>query len=259
MPPNDVYKLVNEYTGKALLIDKNLSEAYSVLGLINTYYYWDWSKAETYFRRALQLNPNSATNHIYYSYLLTFTKRHEEAIAEAKKAQELDPISEYVNTHLGSAYYYNDQYDKAIEELKSVISLNSDYAEAYLFLSIAYSKSLMFKNAVLACTRAYNLSKGLPIIAASQAAIYQVLKRYDRADEILEELLQRSRTEYIPASSFYVIYNSRGDKDLAYQWLKQAIDDHDSMLPWLNVHPDRLGRPPDEPRFKELLKKAGLK
>ena len=91
-PPNEAWPKVQEYTKKALELDSTLAEAYALLGRINTNYDWDWKTAERNFKKALQLNPNSARIHINYSVLLTYTERNEEAIVEAKRAQELDPL-----------------------------------------------------------------------------------------------------------------------------------------------------------------------
>ncbi len=96
--PDEAYPKANEYANMALKIDSTLAEAYSILGNVNTFYYWKWEKAEQHFRHALEINPNSALIHIYYSFLLTSTGRHEEALSEAKLARELDPLSSYINT-----------------------------------------------------------------------------------------------------------------------------------------------------------------
>jgi adenylate cyclase len=131
VPPNDAYPKLEHYLNKALGISNTLAEAHYVTGLINTYYYWNWKKAELSFKQALQINPNSAYSHIYYSFLLTCTGRHKEAIREAKRAQELDPLSSYINSYVGSAYYYGSQFDRAIEECQMVISINPNYYIAH--------------------------------------------------------------------------------------------------------------------------------
>ena len=101
IPPNEGYTKIKEYIEKALKIDNTLADAYTLLGIINTHYLWVFKEAEKNFQHALQINPNLSMSHLYYSMFLIFTGRHEEAISEAKRAQQLDPLSIYINTYTG--------------------------------------------------------------------------------------------------------------------------------------------------------------
>ena len=106
VPPDEGYPKANEYVNKALKIDSTLAEAYWQLGNNNTFYYWNWKEAERNYKHALQINPNSPMMHIEYSLLLSIIGRHEEAISEAKRAQELDPFPGYINTLVGVHLYF---------------------------------------------------------------------------------------------------------------------------------------------------------
>ena len=127
IPPGKAYPRIQEYVKKALKIDNNLAEAYSLLATINTFNYWDWKEAERNYRRALQINPNSPIIHTNYSVRLSFTGRHKEAIPEAKRAEELDPLSSYINARAGMAFQMAGLYDKAIEELQMALTLNPHF------------------------------------------------------------------------------------------------------------------------------------
>jgi adenylate cyclase len=148
MPPNDAYPQSEKFVDKALGISHNLAEAHAVMGLINTFFYWNWKKAEQSFKQAILLNPNSAYFHIYYSFLLSCTGRHKQAIKEAKRAQELDPLSSYINSYVGSAYYYGSQFDRAIEECQMVISIDPNYYLAHQWLSLAYFENAIIKESL---------------------------------------------------------------------------------------------------------------
>jgi TolB-like protein/Tfp pilus assembly protein PilF len=270
--PNDAYPTLEKYVNRALEISNTLAEAHSVMGLINTFYYWNWKRAELSFKQALQLNPNSAYIHIYYSFLLNCTGRTKEAINEAKRAQELDPLSSYISTYVGGAYYYDSQFDRAIEECQMVISINPNYYIAYEYLSLAYSEKAMIKEslgehkqaieaiqkAFEAIQKAVDLSNGVPFMVSILACTYYLIGNKDEADKLFASLKKRSKTEYIQATCFYMIHSVREEEDLAFEWLERACKEHDSYLPWFRFNPNDMVRIPDEPRYHALLKKYGL-
>jgi tetratricopeptide (TPR) repeat protein len=259
VPPNNAYPQAKEYVNKALEIDNTLAEAYSLLGCINMNYYWDWKAAERELKLALEFNPNNGLTHIYYAMLLTFIERNEEAIAEAKRAQELDPLSSWINTVVGNVYDWALQLDKAIEEYRMVISINPNYFLPHYHLGISYTGKSMIKKAVAEYKRAIDLSDGHPIVIASLAACYYYMRKRDETEKLYINLKKRSKTEYIHPLSFYLIHKTRGDQDQAFECFEQMCNEHDSFLPWMLVYPYERYRIPDEPKFNELLEKVGLK
>jgi len=258
MPPNEAYPKANEYINKALEIDNTLAEANSLLGMINFNYYWHWKKAELNFKQALRINPNSALIHIYYSFLLTCTENHEKAISEAKRAQELDPLSGYINSNVGTVYNWAGQYDRAIEACKKSISLNPNYYLAHYQLGFAYRGKSLLKEAFAEFKKAFELSEGIPLLVSVLAGFYNHIGNKDQAKKLLDNLLKRSRTEYVPATCLYLIYRNLNEPELAFKWLEQAFKDRDSFIPWFKVIPIDILRIPDEPRYKTLLKTWGL-
>jgi TolB-like protein/Tfp pilus assembly protein PilF len=255
IPPNEAFPKMNEYVNNALKIDSTLAEAYSILGSINTYYYWDWKEAERNFKQALQLNPNSILAHIYYSFLLTFTDRHENAIYEAKRAQELDPLSPFINTHVGVAFYYTGQYDRAIEEYRMSLTINPNYFLTHYKLGEAYWAKAMIKEAISEYEKAVELSDSSPIVKTSLMLSYYSIGKEGQAEKLFYDLKKRSGTEYIPASTFALIYGFRGEEDLALEWLKRACNDHDTYLPWLRANPLII---PEGSKYLKLLKDVGM-
>jgi TolB-like protein/Tfp pilus assembly protein PilF len=272
MRPNDAFPKSEKFVNKALGISNILAEAHSVVGLINTFYYWNWKKAELSFKQAIQLNPNSAYIHIYYSFLLSCTGRHKEAITEAKRAQELDPLSSYINSYVGSAYYYGRQFDRTIEECQMVISIDPNYYLAHQWLSLAYLENAIIKEslgehekalvemekALEEMEKTVKFSNDVPFMVSSLACGYYMFGKKDHAETLINNLEKRSKKEYIQPICFSMFHQVRGEQDLAFEWLERACKEHDGFLPWFRFVPSDATRIPDEPRYHALLRKYGL-
>ena len=195
---------------------------------------------------------------MWYAFLLTFTERYEEAIIEAKRAQELDPLSVWISAHLGQIYLMAGQYDRAIEELQMTLELDPDYWIAHMNLGMAYMGKFMIEEVIVEYEKAADLSGDNPLTMAFLANSYYEVGRKTEADKLFDSLKQRSRVEYIPPWCFCLIHKALGEMDHYYEWLEKACIEHDSFLPWVRVYPFERYRIPDEPRYNELLKKAGL-
>jgi adenylate cyclase len=255
IPPFEGYPKANELCNKALKLDSTLAEAYWQLGNNNTFYYWNWKEAELNYKHAIQINPNLPLNHIEYSLLLSCIGRHEEAISEAKRAQKLDPFSGYVNTLAGVTYIFAGQLDRAIEEFQKSLTINPKYFMTHFELGVVYLLKSMFRESVAEYEKAADLSDGNPFVIGSLVSGYYLIGKKDKADELFENLKKRTETEYVPATTFYLIHRFRGEEDLAFEWLKRACTEHDTFLPLLRVTPNII---PEGSRYIALLKEAGL-
>jgi adenylate cyclase len=253
--PDKAYPKIFEYVNRALEIDNTLAEAYWALGCINIYYYWNWKEAERNFRHALQINANPSIIHIDYSVLLTITGRHEEAITEAKRAQELDPLSAYINTRVGQIFFYAGQLERAIEELQMTLTMNPSYYFAHFELGVAYLLKSMFNESITEYQKAIDLSYKNPFIIACMVCNYYRLGKKEQADKLLESLKKRSETEYVPATCFFLIHRLLGEEDQALEWLKKACGEHDTWLPWLRALPFIVS---EGSNYMALLKEMGM-
>jgi len=256
--PNEAYPKIKVYVKKALDLNNSLAEAYVVRGNINRLYDWNWKAAEQNYKRALQLNPNLAEAHMFYAFSLAFTEQSEESILEAKRAQELDPLSSWINAHVGMLYVHDGEHDKAIEELKMTKVMDPDYWNTYNYLGDAYAGKFMLEEAIEEYEKAADLSGENPVVLAVLANTYYNYGQNTKGDKLFDSLKQRSKNEYIPPMCFCLIHQARGEMDLYYKWLEKACKEHDGFLPWYRVYPVELFRVPDEPRFNELLENAGL-
>jgi serine/threonine-protein kinase len=253
--PNEAALKVNEYLNKALKIDSNLAEAYWIRGNSNAYYYWNLQEAERNYKHALHIIPNSSMIHSDYSFLLTCTGRHEEAISEAKRAQELDPLSGYASTYTGIAFDFAGQYERAIEEYRMTLVINPNYFFARFNLGLNYFSRGMIKEAIAEIETAVDLSGGTPWVTAWLASLYYRAGEKNKGDKLFENLKKKSETDYVPASSIFLIHRLRGEEDQALEWLKRACIEHDTFLFPLRNFSVVF---PEGSKYMELLKGVGL-
>jgi serine/threonine protein kinase/tetratricopeptide (TPR) repeat protein len=258
VPPHEAYPKAKEYAKKAIEIDEEIGEAHAALGLVQTFYDWNWTEAERELSKALELNPSSAIIHMSYSWFLSLTEKHEEAIVEAKRAHELDPLSPLIISHIGLACIWGRQFDKAIEELKMGMSLAPNFYLMHYYLGMAYRGKSMRKEAIDEYERAVDLSRGAPWPALILATNYFESDRIDEGESLLQSLEQRAHQEYMPSLGFAYIYFVRNVLDKTYYWLERAFEEKDSFLPWCAIIPIEEYQLFNEPRLRIIFKKYGL-
>jgi serine/threonine protein kinase/Tfp pilus assembly protein PilF len=210
---------------KALQLDETLPEAHTALAY--TLYAYDRNIPESNreYQRAIQLNPNYATAHQWYAGgNLVVTQRFDEAIAEGKRAQELDPLSLIVNLELASDYHYARQYDHAIEQLRKIIELDQNWYLAHMVLCQAYELKGQLSEAATECQTARGLNDD-PAVLAFLAHVYAASGKRDDALQILAQMNDLAKQRYVPAYGFAVVYAGLGEKDQAFQWLQRSLQD----------------------------------
>lgn len=258
VPPHEAYPKAKEFAKKAIEMDEEIGEAHAALGLVHTFYDWNWKEAEQELTTALELNPSSAIIHMSYSWFLSLTEKHEEAIIEVKRAQGLDPLSPLILSHIGLACIFGGQFDKAIDELKAGMILAPDFYLMHYYLGLAYRGKSMHKQAIAEMERGVDLSGGAPWPALMLAANYFESDLIDRGESLLQSLEQRAHKEYMPSLGFAYIYFLRNDLDKAYYWLERACEEKDSFLPWCAIIPIQEYQLHNHPRLRPLYQKSGL-
>jgi len=127
---------------KALTLDATLAEAHTSLAAVRILHDWDWAGAEREFQRAIELNPNFAQAHHWYGNLLLGPEgRHDEAIAELQRAQELDSLSLIINADAGFAYYLAGRYDLALQAYQRVLAENPNFVPVHYYLLKYYQQT----------------------------------------------------------------------------------------------------------------------
>ncbi|HKQ26235.1 MAG TPA: adenylate/guanylate cyclase domain-containing protein [Burkholderiales bacterium] len=246
---------------KALDLDDSVAEAHTALGVVRTFYEWDWAGARESFERALALNPNSALTHNWYGWYLLFLREWDHGIAELRRAVELDPVSIIMNTDLAGGFQHAGRWNEGIDQARRSDEL--DPANPWALNTLAwghvgkkdYQQALpIFQKLVeVAGRKAWPLS-GL-------ASVYAFSGDTDRALQLLDEIKERSKGKPGQAYSIQLVYRAlatRDDRYLAdvYRLLDKALEERSVGLVfassrWYDGYQS-------DPRWIAFRKKLGL-
>ncbi|HEY2472700.1 MAG TPA: protein kinase [Terracidiphilus sp.] len=245
-----------EAAQKALELDESNAEAHVVLAIESQWYEWNWTSAEREFKRAIELNPDSGDARGYYSWFLPIMGRGDEAIAEAKRGLQIDPLSTGLNGNLGSVFVFTHQWEKAIEQLRSSVDLDPNYWFDHYFLGRSYEQKGRFPEAIVALKKAISL-EGTTEVWSSLGHAYAVSGDREDAQKIIDHLHELSVHQYVAPYNVAVIDAGLGNKDDAFLWLNRAYEERSYLLTYLTVD-ERLDNLHSDPRFDELVRRVGL-
>jgi TolB-like protein/DNA-binding winged helix-turn-helix (wHTH) protein/Tfp pilus assembly protein PilF len=256
MPASIASHRAREAALKAEELDPSLAEGHAALALVRFYYDWNWSEAERECRRAIELNPNYATAHSWYSLYLGAMGRKAEALEEAQRARELDPLSPSVGIRLAGAYRSSGQYDLAFQELTKTLELDPNFVSVHEVRGKTLEVMGRLDEAMEEFHRGADMSQDVTIQAAL-AHGYALSGQRDQALALLKKLQSRPKQEYVSPYELAPIYSALGNKDQALSLLEEAYRERDSRMPFLAVDSWMIPLHP-EPRFQALENKLGL-
>lgn len=253
----ELYPKVMEAVNKALEIDNRLGEAHISLAISLMMNEWDWKAAEKEFKLGIELSPDYATGHHWYGEWLLFMGRMEEAFREISLAVELDPVSQGILKDKGIYYYYNRDYDKAIEMAKITKELDPDFAQAHRLLSMAYQGKGMYKEAI-AENKIWSEKTGNKIKA--DVALAQIQAAAGNK-EAARKIINHPDLETLLTGNDYrgiaLVFSALGEKDKAFEWLEKSFEHHEESLCSLKIDP-KFDPIRDDTRFNIFLKKIKL-
>ena len=257
IPPQQVFLRARAAARRALDLDPGLSEAHAVEAYIKAYYEWNWPAAEAEFKRALQLNPSDADVHHSYSRYLAATGRIDEALAEIRSAEALDPLSVLLKANTGMIHFFGGQYDDAIAQLRTVLALDSTFSTAWWGIGLAYEQKGDYANAIAALEKAASLSPGSANTRSSLGHAYAAAGRKRDALSALRTLQAAAREDYVSPYHFGIVYAGLGQADSAMSYIERASEERSTMIVYLSADP-RLASLHDNLRFQALSRRLGL-
>jgi len=255
MTPKEAFPQAKAAAIKALELDSTLGEAHNSLAFVLDGFDWDFDSAGKEFQRAIELNPGYATAHHWYAWHLSLLGRYDEAIAEMRKAENLDPLSLIINADLAELLVLAHSDDESIRQSRKTIEMDPNFALAHNQLAQAYLQKQMYDEAVAELKTAVQLSGGSPAFIANLARAYVASGKRNEAVKLLGDLKKRSNPGYSNASEIAVIYVSLGDTDQAMNWLEKGYDERFNPGVLLRPGFDPLR---SDPRFQSLVHRIGL-
>jgi serine/threonine protein kinase/Flp pilus assembly protein TadD len=257
LPPTEFLPKAKLAAQKAIDIDDTLAEAHTALGAAIYWSDWNWGAAAEQYKRALELNPNSAEAYLYYAHLLSNLGRHAEALAQAKRARELDPLDLRINALEGLFLIHAARSDEALARLQKTFELDPNYWLAHSFAASAYIEKGMFTEAVAEARKSRELFDGSSQPMAFEG--YALAKSGKRAEakRVLEELLTQSTERYVASYNIALLYNGLNERDKTLAWLERAYQERNPRMTFLKVEP-KWNNLRDDPRFQDLLRRVGF-
>jgi TolB-like protein/DNA-binding winged helix-turn-helix (wHTH) protein/Tfp pilus assembly protein PilF len=253
-----------EAAARAIALDDSLAEAHTMMGFVKAHYEYDWVAAEREFQRALQLNPSDPYAHLFYSNsCLSPLGRHDEAIAEMKKAIELDPFSPRIQSFLGRTYIWARRYDDALAHLQKTTQMFPSFAIDHQRLAHLYTYREEFDKAIAEETQTRILAGEDPrsVVQLEDSLHKAFATRGSRGYWAkLLELSQRSDNPpeaYTTNDGLAILYARLGETQKALQTLEQAYGVRQLHMTEVGIEPafDTLR---SEPRFQDLVDRIGV-
>ncbi len=255
MTPKEAFPKAKASAIKALELDSTLGEAHNSLAFVLDGFDWDFDSAGKEFLRAIELNPGYATAHHWYAWHLSLLGRYDEAIAEMRKAENLDPLSLIINADLAELLGLAHAYDESIRQSRKTIEMDPNFALAHNQLAQAYLQKHMYDEAVGELQEAVKLSGESPTCIANLARAYVASGNRSEALKLLGDLKKRSNPGHSSASEIAMIYASLGDTDQAMNWLEKGYEERFNPGVLLRPGFDPLR---SDPRFQNLVHRIGL-
>jgi TolB-like protein/Tfp pilus assembly protein PilF len=259
LPSRETFPKAKAAASKALEIDDMLAQAHATLAFVHESVDWDFSSAEKEFRRAIELDPKYPTAHHWYSLYLSWLGRHEQAIAEAERANDLDPLSPIISNLRAAVFYNSRQYDRAIEAARTTLELDKGFSPALFSLGWALEQKKMYPEAIAALEKAARLSGRSIQAIAGLGHAYAVSGRREEAMRLIEELKGWSERGYDPLVNIALVHAGLGQNDEAMQWLEKAYQARSAWLIQLALKVDsRWDSLRSDARFQDLLRRIGF-
>ena len=241
---------------KALELDPHLSQAHFTAAVYYTWSAWDWDKADTSFRRAIDLNPNFPDAYAYYSHYLNIIGRFDEAENQIRRALDLDPFNPLVRGLYGADLFFWERYDDAMELFQSILNSAPDHWLALQIQRFIYHNAGLFDDA-LRTTRSLYSTLGNPIVVEALDRGFAEGGYRVAMARAAEALARQAETTFVLPTQIAILFGMADEVDRAVTWIEKAYEVGDPELPYqknLRRFPPEVV---DDARVKEIVRRLG--
>jgi len=255
--PRRMFTAASAAVEQALALDPNLAEAHSSLALLKLGRDWDFPSAEASLRRAIELDPTLALAHMYLAWVRVLRGDPAGGLVEARRGQQIEPLSPLVNAAVGFTLYLSRRYDDAIVELQKSLEIDPDFLLAVHCMAMCRAQQSRVAEAIELSERTVALSRRAPFYLGLFGHFSARAGNRARVDELLAELDNLAKTgTYVPPHCQAYIYAGLNDLDRAVEWEAKAFEDGASPFNYFSPVIDNLQR---DPRHARELQRMGLK
>ncbi|CAN5219806.1 hypothetical protein BH10ACI1_BH10ACI1_23640 [soil metagenome] len=255
-PTGEAFPKAKAAINRALELDDQSAEVYTALAYSQAFYDWNFADAENSFKRAIELNPNYATAHQWYSEFLFNRGRIDESFSHIERALQIDPTSMIIMTEIAANYYYDGKYEKAVEASKKVIETDPNFSFGYFYLGFSYEHLGNYAEA------SENFAKTMTLNGEPPECVEEVREAFRKNgmkgwwEKRREQFEKRPHLKFAPAFSNAIVYARVGDKEKALEWLNKSYEQRERWMVGLKYAVD-LDSLREEPRFQDLLRRMG--
>ena len=249
--PAGLLKKAKAAAERALALDPMSADAHAVMAMVHFTYEWDLAKSESEVKEAIRLNASSSRAHQYYSAVLTTLRRSDDAIAEAHRAMELDPLSATAGTTLGVRLWYAGKLAEAEQEFQKTLEVNPSFAVAHWGLAQCYLAKGRTEDGLDELTKAVTFSENSAYMRAHLGYAYARTGDRARAEAIAKELEGEGPSRYVAPYHLALVAAGLGDTPRAARWLDRAFRDRSGWMTFLPVEPEfeKVRQAPDVQRL----------
>jgi len=247
------------YALRALELDPGVAEAHTALAKALYTLDWNWAESGSHFERAIALNPSYATAHHWYSLYLMNVGRLDEALAEAVRAREVDPVAFAVQAHAAWVRYLAGDAATAEREAHVDIEMAPQRTGNYELLGWIRRAQGRFDEAIAAFQTAIELAGPDSRLRSALAVAYAAAGRTADAEAILQDLERLRQGTFVPAEVFARIHTALGHPDEAFAWLERCAEDRSISYFLFDLRYEDLYAPlRDDPRLSRLFARMDL-
>jgi len=251
--PLDAYPASKEAALKAIALDEKDAEAHCYLSEAKRVLDWDLAGADEELKRALQLDPNSASAHLFSGLHPLFHGELKDGLRLILEAESLDPVSPITSYVATAAYLANNRIDDAVIEGQRTLQLDPNYFYLDSVLAAAYREKGNYPEAIALYTKAQEATH---VPSSGLAITFTRMGRELEARTILAQLVQARDKRYVSAPLIAAVSTALGDKEEAFHWLEVAYEEHSGVLQWIAFLPEFRALHSDA-RFPHLLQRIG--
>lgn len=259
MPPHEVMPKARQCAEKAIQLNASLVEAYTALAFIHVFYDWNWPEAKKQFQQIFELNPGYAPAHYWYSYYLSFVERDFDAsIREAKKAADyLEPLVSISHHVLSMMLFSAGRFEEGLMESKLAVELDENSFPGYRGLALNLASLKRYDESIDALKRSIQLSARHPWPMVELCWVYYLSGNQTEVKKILDELVERSATQFQSGLFMSGAAYFSGNHDKAFEFMELAFEQRDGSLPSIQTWP-LCSYIREDPRFIPFLKRMNF-